>query len=76
MLDKNVVYVARITTYYEIIAVSPTREGAINLVAKKALKYLKDAGVTEHKTIKDVIDYFSPNTTKIEIGKAEFEGNS
>lgn len=76
MLEKDVVYVAQVSTYYPILAVARTRDGAINLATRKALKYLKDAGVTEHKTVKDVIEFFSPHATKIEIGKAEFEGNS
>jgi hypothetical protein len=73
-MKPNFVYVVTIETYYQVMAVDTNRDKAIRLAASKALEYLKDAGVSDFKTQKQIIDYFSPSITKIEIGTAKIEG--
>ncbi|AXH48845.1 hypothetical protein SEA_STEAMY_71 [Mycobacterium phage Steamy] len=62
------VFVARIPTYYEVLAVSETPEGARKLASEKALAYLvsvdaAEAGVTD--TAERVAEYFGVNVCEL-----------
>lgn len=66
------IYLAVVDTYEEIIGTADTPEKAVKVACTFALNYLKGRGVTEHKTIKDVEEYFGVTALPINIGEATF----
>ena len=66
------IYLAIVDTYEEIVGTADTPEKAVKVACKFALDYLKRRGVTEHKTIKDVEDYFGVTALPINLGEATF----
>lgn len=72
-------YVAQINTYYGVVGLARSESEAIQVAAIKAKKYLDDAGAIdpingEPWTINNVITYFDPRVTVLEMGSAQFEG--
>lgn len=63
-------YIAQIQTYYETLAIADAPDKARRLAGRQALKYLKEAGVTDFKTSNQVLDYFGCNITPCEINGA------
>lgn len=68
------VFVATVSTYYEVMAVATTEAEARQLAAKKAHQFLKDReSITEDtKTPSKVAEYFGVHVTEVEIGSAVF----
>jgi hypothetical protein len=62
-----IVYVATIPTRYETVAVGSTEHNARRLAGRHALKYLKANGVTEFKTVAEVVDYFGCNVVECKV---------
>jgi hypothetical protein len=67
MNNTPYVYVAQIPTYYETIAVSSTADEARRLAGRHALKYLKAQGITDFKTVAQVVDYFGCNVVQCKM---------
>ena len=74
------IYVATISTDYEVMAVANTAKEATHLAAELALKYINDGGPRhrappEMTTVEQVMDYFDPQITELEIGTAAYTQN-
>ena len=67
-LDKEMnVFIATIPTRYETVAVGSTADNARRLAGRHALKYLKANGVTEFKTVAEVVDNFGCNLLECKV---------
>jgi hypothetical protein len=76
---NGVYYVAQIPIYYGVVGLADTESGAMQVAAIKAKKYLDDADAIdpingEPWTINNIITYFEPRVTVLEMGSAQFEG--
>lgn len=67
MSDLPYVFIATIPTYYETVAVGSSAAEARRLAGRHAFKYLKEQGVTEFKTIAEVVDYFGCNVLECKV---------
>jgi hypothetical protein len=61
------VYVAQIDTRYETIAVGTTEDKARRLAGRHALRWLKANGVTQFRTVNQVLEYFGCNVTECKV---------
>lgn len=73
----NIVYVATIETYYEVMAVAGTEAEARELACKQAVKYLRKAGAltSENNTPAKIADWFGVTVTRVPVGTAVYVNN-
>ena len=74
MNNTDTVWIAKVPTAYEWTAVDTDAERAIVTACTAALKWLKEQGVTEHRTVDDVRDYFGVYAFAVKVGTAVREG--
>jgi hypothetical protein len=72
----NTVWIARVDTYYGITAVDTDPEAAVTKACKFALKWLRDNGVTEHRTVAEVREFFGVTAMAVTVGTAVLDANA
>jgi hypothetical protein len=64
------IWIATVSTRYEITAVDTDPETAVTTACRKALAWLHEQGVTEHRTVDEVREYFGVGAYAVTVGEA------
>ncbi len=76
-MSTETVWVARVDTRYEVVAVARTEREAIEQACHRALKYLRDGHATvegETDTVERIEEYFGVWAQEIPLGGAALWG--
>lgn len=73
---NNTVWIATVSTRYEIVAVDTDPKQAIKKACEFALKWLREQGVTEFDTTTEVEEYFGVGAYAVTVGTAALVANA
>lgn len=68
--NTTTVYVATVSTRYEVAAVDTTADGAITKACELALEWLREQGVTEFGNADEVREHFGVGAYAVPVGSA------